>query len=311
MSLQDVIPDSNKARSPEPFWGEEDVYTNATLKWKPAEGIDTNGNQVYFGTDEEAVRNATTSDTSGIYKGAQDANEYSPQNLVAGQRYYWRVDSVVSGSVQTGYIWDFWTFTEVGIDDFESYADTTAMKNVWEDWTTNDSGATVELETEDSHTGSNSIEYLYESQYGDSIASIDYGTARKDWSLDDELVVMDIWFKGTSNNTTDEDKFITLYDSDSEDTVTYPDSADLAVEEWQVWRINMSEFDNVDLTDIRKFTIGFTNGQAAGSGFMYFDDIAVYPCRPGSLSADINQDCKVDFADFAVISEEWLQEKLY
>jgi len=103
------------AYGPEPGDGVMIAATTAELKWKP--GDYATSHNVYFGTDREAVANATpedadlllasTSDTSVTLGLPQDAY---PEALVPGTTYYWRVDEVSDDhpdSPWTGEIWSF------------------------------------------------------------------------------------------------------------------------------------------------------------------------------------------------------------
>ena len=67
------------------------------------------------------IRDATVTDTTGAYRGRQDANDYTPE-LEWNKRYYWRIDEVTAtGDVVKGRIWDFTTTDWLIVDDFESY----------------------------------------------------------------------------------------------------------------------------------------------------------------------------------------------
>jgi hypothetical protein len=79
---------------PIPADGAEDVSKSPTLKWKPGVwAANTGGHLVFLGTDYDDVNDATT-DTAGIYKDACDVNSYTPDTLVLGKTYYWRIDEV-------------------------------------------------------------------------------------------------------------------------------------------------------------------------------------------------------------------------
>lgn len=310
-SLQDVVPNALLASSPSPSWGASNVTPDIELKWTSGAGVVANGHRVYFGTDRDAVELADATDTTGIYKGSFDANSLPVSDLELGARYFWRVDEVTSSNVNKGYVWDFWTLANRLVDDFEIYADSTALKTSWEDYVVNNSGATIQLSTAEYKTGSRSMEYLYESQYGDSIATANFDEPQ-DWTLGGALLVLDICFKGQADNSTSETMFVTVEDAaGSSATINYSDSANLAIAEWQVWHIEVDSFAGVDLSSISKLTIGFKAAAASGSGYVYFDDIVVYPCRAGSLKADLNEDCIVNIEDIAVVAEEWMQVKLY
>ncbi len=69
--------------------------TDADLMWLPA--YKATSNHVYFGTDKAKIVVATQN--SSEYKGEQKNNIYTPGILKSGQPYYWRIDSVVNGTV--------------------------------------------------------------------------------------------------------------------------------------------------------------------------------------------------------------------
>jgi len=99
------------ANTPDPEGGATDVCINAVLTW--GSGLDATGHDVYFGTDLDAVTNATTGSPLGVLVGpGQGASQnYYPitgtLSLDRGTTYYWRVDERKGGSVITGSVWSF------------------------------------------------------------------------------------------------------------------------------------------------------------------------------------------------------------
>ena len=74
-----------------------------------------------------------------------------------------------------------------------------------------------------------------------------------------------------------------------------------------------------DLADVKSIAIGFglrgnttTRGGAATvyAAPPHFDDIRVYPCRPGGLITDLNHDCVIDFKDVSILVDSWLEKRL-
>jgi hypothetical protein len=97
---------------PKPYDGQASVPLITTLQWLP--GKYAAQHDVYFGTDKNAVTNATVT-TPGIYMGRIGPNTLGPMGLSAGTLYYWRIDEVnVAGP--DPYMWkgDTWTFRAVG-----------------------------------------------------------------------------------------------------------------------------------------------------------------------------------------------------
>ncbi|KJD34782.1 pectate lyase [Tamlana nanhaiensis] len=100
-------PDLKKqAHSPFPENADEHVIVedHLNLKWESPEG--TKGYHVYFGIDEETVKNATNS--SEVYQGKQTKNEFQVDDLYSMNTYYWRVDAVdANGELIQGSVWSF------------------------------------------------------------------------------------------------------------------------------------------------------------------------------------------------------------
>ena len=113
---EQLYPPSKKASNPSPADGA--VYDDEfvfSLTWTA--GHNAVSHDVYFGTfgaDRDAVTNADTSDTTGIYRGRQPATSYTPPELPgwrSSMPFYWRIDEVDSeGNITKG---DVWTFTGI------------------------------------------------------------------------------------------------------------------------------------------------------------------------------------------------------
>ncbi|UCF17235.1 MAG: LamG domain-containing protein, partial [Phycisphaerales bacterium] len=113
------------AWGPSPANGSTPDIDNATpLSWSPGESATSH--EVYFGTDADAVASAETSDTTGIYRGRQNATSFTPAEGVewgAGP-FYWRIDEDnTDGTVTKGRVWSFAVADFLLVDDFESYDD--------------------------------------------------------------------------------------------------------------------------------------------------------------------------------------------
>jgi hypothetical protein len=96
------------ARNPGPETGAENQCADSvTLSWTA--GVDATQHDIYLGTDETAVENATTA-TSGIFKLRQSGTTYAPSGLLPGVTYYWRIDEFDGSSIEPAkYIWSFST----------------------------------------------------------------------------------------------------------------------------------------------------------------------------------------------------------
>jgi hypothetical protein len=129
-------------------------------------------------------------------------------------------------------------------------------------------------------------------------------TVQGDWTLH-------LYFTGTTGNSTASPLYLLLEDATGHigTPIVYPDSNDIAVAEWHTWEICPGDLatNGVDLSNLSKLYIGFgnrNNPQVGGAGTVYFDDIRLH--REAKLATDLNQDCKVDFADLGEFALDWL-----
>jgi hypothetical protein len=118
---------------PNPADGAVDVKPSVVLGWNA--GAVAASHEVYFGTDADAVANATTA--SPEYKGPKALGEESidPGKLTLNTTYYWRIDEVNGvnpDSPWPGNVWSFTTGDFFVIDDFEDYD--AAENQIWFVW---------------------------------------------------------------------------------------------------------------------------------------------------------------------------------
>jgi len=278
-----------RAGSPSPSGGAVDVKQIQVLSWSP--GDNTASHQVYFGTDEEVVKNANTD--SPEYKGTRNlgSESYDAGQLEWGTTYYWRVDEVKDDStIQKGNIWSFTTASFIIVDDFESYNDldpsdpeSSRIFNVWIDGygiPTNGSlvgyDAPPFAEQTIVHGGNQSMPLFYDNSVGYSEATLTL-TYPRDWTEND-VSTLSIWFRGISDNAAE-----TLYVALNGSAVVDHDNPNAAqIEEWTQWNIDLQAF-GVNLTNVNTIALGLgnkNNPQAGGSGTMYFDDIRLYAPLP-------------------------------
>jgi len=118
---------------PNPADGAVDVKPSVIPIW--VAGAVAESHEVYFGTDADAVKNATKA--SPEYKGPKALGEetYDPGMLTLNTSYFWRIDEVNSvnpDSPWEGNVWSFTTGDFFVIDDFEDYNATD--NQIWFTW---------------------------------------------------------------------------------------------------------------------------------------------------------------------------------
>jgi hypothetical protein len=207
------------AYAPNPGDGAVGVKRTPKLTWK--QGMQAASHEIYFGTDEQAVRNATTA--SPEYMGPQPlgSESYEPGKLAWESVYYWRIDEVNGVNPDSPWIGSVWRFTSADfliIDDFEDYD--AGENQIWYAWhdglgygslTTppyfagNGTGAAVGDETTPSYTeeiivneGNQSMPFIYDNNkqgYANySEAELTLTTVR-DWT-EEGVAELSLWFRG-------------------------------------------------------------------------------------------------------------------
>jgi hypothetical protein len=195
------------------------------------------------------------------------------------------------------------------VDDFDSYADSADLRNTWVE----NVASVVYLEETIANDG-NSMKIVYDGAspyYYEAVRT--YGTAQ-DWTVQD-IEVLDVWFRGKSTNDA-EQMYVTLSDGTNSATVVNDDPNAVKSETWQAWHIELEYFTDVNLASVEEISIGLGDGSSpAGSGEVYFDDVALFQSRcldkPAMDEGNLNNDCVIDFRDIAIMAGNWLKEGIW
>ncbi len=117
-SVSDLSYEKLEASDPIPANSSTNIdVVDIELSW--AAGDTAVFHDVYFGTDQAVVMNATTA-TAGIFQGNQAGAVFDPGVLDFDTTYYWRIDEVESTNpmvVHTGDVWSFTTRSKLNIAD--------------------------------------------------------------------------------------------------------------------------------------------------------------------------------------------------
>jgi hypothetical protein len=272
-----------------------DIRQTAILSWGVGEAAASH--EVYFGTDEDAVKNADTS--SPEYKGTRDlgSESYEPGQLDWDTTYYWRVDEVNDANPDSPWVGNVWEFTTANfliVDDFELYNDinpdepeSNRIFLTWVDGFDNPAinGSIVGYAnppfTEQTivHSGNQSMPFAYDNAVGKSEATMTL-TYPRDWT-ENGVNRLTIWFRGDAANVA-EPMYVALNDN----AVVTHDNPEAALSPtWTEWNIDLTRFadQGVNLANVNSITLGLgnrANSIAGGAGMMYFDDIRLYALTP-------------------------------
>jgi hypothetical protein len=202
-----------KAGNPSPINGATGASLTPILKW--AAGDYAASHEVYFGTDADAVANATKASPEFKATKALGDESYDPGKLAWYTTYYWRVDEVNNvhpDSPWVGSVWSFTTGDFLLVDNFESYTDNDAAgEAIWQAWIDGfgvaDNGSQVGYllppyaEQTIVHSGLQSMPLMYNNTngVGNSEATLTL-TAPRDWT-EEGVAELSLWFHGQPGST--------------------------------------------------------------------------------------------------------------
>ena len=268
--------------NPQPANGAADVQMIETLSWTAADNAASH--ELYFGTDAEAVKNATTASPEYVGPKALGTESHDPGGLAWDSSYAWRVDEVYPTGTVKGLVWSFETADFILVDDFESYNDIDPpdpnSNRIFDKWIdgygTTTNGALVGndmppyAEQTVVHGGAQSLVYRYDNNLKTSEATLTLVYPR-DWTAEG-VTKLSLWHRGASANGADR-MFVAL---NGTSVVYHDDASSTQITGWNQWVIDLQAFAGVNLANVNTITIGIgTKGSpaAAGAGTVYFDDI--------------------------------------
>jgi hypothetical protein len=213
------------------------------------------------------------------------------------------------------------------LDNFESYASQAIFGNSWFEYYNWTGPSTCELVTTGVHSGSKALRW----GYNNASAAGQYAWSELQYALPQPVDlsrydVAHIWLKRDTGNSTELGlyfKFLNngfeLANIAAETAILAADgSTSLPANTWSEWQIDLHDLNYsyasgngyTDLSQITNMTavlIG-TIGSEGGTGFINVDDITLERFEKCSvtLEADLNGDCKVNFADFSKFAVNWL-----
>ena len=209
------------------------------------------------------------------------------------------------------------------IEDFESYNSTGELRAKWD-------SAYCYLDWNYPHSGIKCLRleyWTYDPPYYCGVSRTETPWIPADWTFEGTAETLSLWFGpgGDPNLSINgiNELYVRLKDSnDREALVHYSDNWPVSNFDNrldQEWNIGLQEFvdDNpaIDLRNVKMLEIGVLDGLGnppaqMGTGFIYFDDIRLYPRRCvlkyGQPEADLNDDCVVNGDDLSIMAGDWL-----
>jgi hypothetical protein len=300
------------------------------LMWDPGPVVaDVNGHYLYFSTDFNDVNDRDPSVLT-----IRDTNNYAPGDLELNTKYYWAVDEVNLSddpNIWPSPNWNFTTVDHLTPDNFNPYANTDALQDVWTiDHLTNN-GAELQIETDAAHVrDGKSMLFAYRNtktgtKYVGSEAVADAVDlqAGSDWTFSG-IEALVLYFQGDPCNAREalaepeipyhilnDQMYVAVEDGDANvgivkyDTEHGYDMNDVKKTPWQEWNIELADpcLADVNMANVAKVYIGFGGAKTGQSGSgagensgkfdtVWFDDIQLWP--PRCVSAKVVADIAGD-----------------
>jgi len=304
------VSDGPAAVALSPVDGATGVSIDADLSW--AEAAFATSRELYFG--KKGFMTKVSPSPAG--------KTYDPGTLELGETYEWQVNEIGPGGTVTGPVW---AFTAEGtaegcllVEDFESYADDWALLSAWPDNIVE--AEYVFVETGKVYAGAKAMRLEYQNQYTPFFTTTTHTFAvPQNWTVDG-LAALSLYFRGEDNNV-EQRLYVQLEDAAAHKfLVAHPYNYAVQSESYNEWNIDLSQFSagGVILSQISKITIGVGDGTNSGQvgddrDMIYIDQIKV--CAPRcfntaglDLRGDVDDDCRIDFNDFADMAAGWLND---
>ena len=268
-----------RATDPMPAVGAMGVPLDGVLTWEP--GFAAASHEVYLSADKGAVESG-----AALVGVAGDASfNLGSVQLDLGQTYYWKVNEVNDAApvrAVDGVIWSFTAVDYVAVDNFESYANTGALRKSWIDgWVSRTSGGLVRngegvLEQTTVHGGGQALKLPYRSS-PEPLTEIQLKVkGRTDWTRNgvSKLVLS---LHGAPGNI---NALEPLYLRINSREMKY--SGNIVSPWWNQWVIDLGKLDVNVRKNVKTLSIGV--GDFAypfnGPGIVYVDSIRLYWTTP-------------------------------
>ncbi len=252
-SFDDVLSTSEgpAAVNPSPAEGATDVPVDATLSWIEAEFA--TGRELWLGKAGAMEK----------VDPAPAGTSYTPTNLELGQTYEWRIDQIGPSGTVTGHTWTFTTADHITVDDFESYTSDVEIRSAWVDNIDEPGVEYVFLSSGEN----NSMRFEFQNQFDPYFTEVTRTFASpQDWTAKG-VEELSLSFVGEHENA-EHLMYLTLEDAAGQSFrfETFPHACQ--TDSWRQWTIDIAigPFDDtgIDLTSIKKITIGLGDGTDSG-----------------------------------------------
>jgi hypothetical protein len=262
------VSDGPAAAGPNPADGAVDVPVDTSLNWVEAEFA--TGRELWIGKPGAMEK----------VEPAPSGTTYTPGNLELGQTYEWRIDQIGPAGTVTGHTWTFTVANYLTVEDFESYVTDEDLRSAWVDNIEEPGVEYVLLAT----GGNNAMRFEFQNQYEPYFTEVTRTfNSPQDWTVH-SVEELSLSFIGTHENV-EHLMYLRLEDAAGQSfTVENPYKFACQSDSWRQWTIDLGLFSDggVDLTSVKKITIGMGDGTNSGQldkdrDYIFVDQIILSP----------------------------------
>ena len=259
--------DGPAAVIPSPADGAIDVPVDVTLSW--IEAAFATGRDVWLGKPGEMVKVASP-----------PGKTFTPGNLEIGQTYQWRIDQIGPSGTVEGHTWTFTTANYLIVDNFESYIDDAGLRTAWVDNISDPGVEYVFLAADGNKTMRLEFQNQYEPYFTEATRTF---VSPQNWTAQ-SVETLSLSFVGEHQNK-EHLMYMRLEDASGRSfKVEHPYRYACQSDSWRQWTIALGLFRDggVDLTSVKKITIGLGDGTNSGQAaedrdHIYVDQIVLNP----------------------------------
>ncbi len=274
---------------------------NSIITWDP--GGEAAEHKIYFSTSFENVNSRSPS----AFQGVSVDPCWVPPPLTLGETYYYAIDETAGPNTWPGDVWEFTVRSSIVVGDFE-YETTGLLQEEWvpaegaQDYVWGDYRHPNERCMKMSFMNDTAPFYSEVQRTFDSPQNWNSGGG-------DEL---SIWLKSPEPLSPSTLLYVEVTDFPGMTATVFIDDPatleEINSEDGYIWNIPFDQLIGVDPQQVHQIVIGIGNPSVpTGQGILLVDDVDVTLPTQQDLTADIYPDGNVNFFDFAVMADQWLQ----
>jgi hypothetical protein len=274
---------------------------NSVITWEP--GDEATGHMIYFGTSFDDVNSRNPS----VFHGYPVDPCWAPPALSLGETYYYAIDETAGPDTWPGDVWEFTVQGSIDVGDFE-YETTGQLQEEW-----NPAGGAHDYTWGDyRHYDERCMKMSFMNNTTPFYSEVQRTfSTPQNWGLggSDEL---SLWVKSPAALSPSTQLYVKVIDFPGMTATVFINNPatleEINSEDGYTWNIGFDQLSGIDLQQVHQIVIGIGVPYVpTGEGILLIDDVKLGPPEQQDFTADLYPDGIVNFRDFAVFAEQWLQ----